>query len=131
MLADQVAQATALMMFANYFGGAIFVSFGKTVLLNRLVPALQEFSPILNAQGLLNAGAARVRNAVSAAELPGVLLAFNKALTQTFVSGSQEDVVQKLTIQYLAAGASAVAFFTSWGLGWRSVKKKKAGRIEE
>jgi hypothetical protein len=91
--ADQVARATALMMFANYFGGAISIPFGKTVLLNRLVPALQEFSPILNAQGLLNAGGAGVRNAVSAAELPGVLLAFNKALTQTFVSGSQEDVL--------------------------------------
>jgi hypothetical protein len=98
MPADQVAQATALIMFANYFGGAIFVSFGKTLLLNRLIPALQEFSPILNAQGLLNAGAAGVRNAVSAAELPGILLAFNKALTQTFVSGSQEGAVQKLTI---------------------------------
>jgi hypothetical protein len=86
MPADQVAQATALMMFANYFGGSLFVSFGKTVFSNRLVPALQEFSPLLNAQDIINAGATGVRLVVSEEDLPGVLLAFNQALTETFVS---------------------------------------------
>lgn len=131
MPADQVAQATALMMFANYFGGALFVSFGKTVFTNRLVPALQEFSPLLNAQDLIDAGATGVRLVVSEDDLPGVLLAFNQALTQTFVSDFQMDIFPKLTRQYLAAGASSVAFFTSWGLGWRSVKEKKTLEPEE
>jgi hypothetical protein len=65
------------MMFANYFGGAVFVSLGKTVLLNRLIPALQNFSPTLNAQDLLNAGATGVQNVISEAELPEILIAFN------------------------------------------------------
>jgi hypothetical protein len=86
MPADQVAQATALMMFANYFGGLLLVSFGKTVFSNRLVPALREFSPLLNAQDIINAGATGVRPVVSEEDLPGVLLAFNQALTETFVS---------------------------------------------
>jgi hypothetical protein len=128
---DEVAQATALMMFANYFKSSLFVSFGKTVFINRLVPALQEFSPLLNAQDLINAGTTGVRLAVSEEDLPGVLLAFNQALTQTFVSEPRMDVLQKLTRQYLAAGTSAIAFFTSWGLGWRSVKKKKTLKLEE
>lgn len=85
-------QATALMMFANYFGGSLFASFGKTVFSNCLIPALQGFSLLLNVPDLINAGATGVRLAVSEEDLPGVLLAFNQALTQTFVSDSQMDL---------------------------------------
>jgi hypothetical protein len=66
------------MMFATYFGGSLFVSFGKTVFSNCLVPVLQEFSSLLNAPGLINAGATGVKLAVSEEEMPGVLLAFIK-----------------------------------------------------
>jgi hypothetical protein len=83
--ADQVAQGTAVMMFANYFGGSLFVSLGKTLLSNRLVPALLDFAPMVNVQDLLNAGATGVREVVFEEDLPAVLSAFNQALTQTFV----------------------------------------------
>jgi hypothetical protein len=59
----------------------------------------------LDVQDLIDAGATGVRQVVSEEDLPGVLLAFNQALTQTFVSESQMDVLSKLTRQYLAAGA--------------------------
>jgi hypothetical protein len=73
-------------MFATYFGGALFVSFAKTIFSNSLISALREFSPQVDAQTIINAGAAGVRGAVSDADLAGVILAFNQALTQTFVS---------------------------------------------
>lgn len=128
MPAEQMAQAIALMVFANSFGGALFVSFGKTVFTNLLVPALQEFSPLLNTQDLIDAGATGVRLVVSEEDLPGVLLAFNQALTQTFVSESQMDVLHKLTRQYLAAGASTVAFFYELGLGMAECKEEENTR---
>jgi hypothetical protein len=84
-------------MFANSFGGSLFVSFGKTVFSNRLGPALQDFAAGVNSQDVINAGATGVREAVSEEELSGVLLALNESLTQTFVSRVSLDTSGTLT----------------------------------
>ncbi len=125
-----MAQATALMMFATYFGRSVFVSLGKTILLSRLVTALHEFSPTLNAQDLLFAGATGVREAVSEGGVAWCSPSFQSSVNATFEL-NPAGYMQKLTGQHLAAAVSAVGYFTSWGLGWKSVKKKKAGEIEQ
>jgi MFS family permease len=84
--ADDVASAVAILVFCQYFGGALFLSLGQTVFLARLGPALQRFAPNVRAEDLINAGATNIRTAVPAAELKGVILAYNRALTQVFVS---------------------------------------------
>lgn len=73
-------------MFCQYFGGAIFSSVGETIFINSLTASLPALAPQVNLQSLINAGAASVRTAVAEAELPGVLLAYNQALSDVFVS---------------------------------------------
>lgn len=72
--------------FCQYFGSALFVSLGTTVFTNSLVPALQLYAPGVDPKVVVSAGATRVGDLVPQDQLPGVLLAANKALTQTFVS---------------------------------------------
>jgi hypothetical protein len=83
---DDIASAVAVLIFCQYFGGALFLALGQTVLLARLGPALQSFAPNVRADEVINAGATNIRAVIPAAELAGVLLAYNRALTQTFVS---------------------------------------------
>jgi len=82
----EVAIGTAIVVFSQFFGGAVFVSLGQTVFLNRLAPALAKFEPTVSAASLIEVGATSVRSAVSKSQLEGVLKAYNLALTQTFVS---------------------------------------------
>jgi MFS family permease len=83
---DDVASGVAVLVFCQYFGGAFLLALGQTVFLARLGPALQSFAPKVQAKDLINAGATNIRTDVPAAELNGVLLAYNRALTQTLVS---------------------------------------------
>jgi MFS family permease len=83
---DDVASAVAILVFCQYFGGALLLALGQTVFLARLGPALERFAPKIRAEDLINAGATNIRTVVPAAELNGVLFAYNRALTQTFVS---------------------------------------------
>jgi hypothetical protein len=64
----------------------------------------------VNADAVIGAGATAFRNFVSPADLPGVLMAYAKAVTSTF---------------YLASASAALAFLTAWGMGWVDIRKKK------
>ncbi|RDL38696.1 Uncharacterized protein BP5553_03036 [Venustampulla echinocandica] len=107
---QEIPVGMGLGIFCQSIGGALFLSFAQTIFSTSLVDALPDFAPEVDAQAVINAGAAGARDIVSKALLPGVLLAYNQAVSHVF---------------YLAAGASAVAFVFSWGMGWKSVKKAK------
>jgi hypothetical protein len=83
--ADDVASAVAILVSCQYFEGAL-LSPGQTVFLARLGPALQHFMHNVRAEDLVNTGAINMGTAVPAAELKGVILTYNRALTQVFVS---------------------------------------------
>jgi hypothetical protein len=83
--ADDVALAVAILVSCQYFGRAL-LSLGQTVFLARLGLALQHFTHNVRAEDLVNTGATNIRTAVPAAELKGVILTYNRALTQVFVS---------------------------------------------
>ncbi|MCJ1431003.1 hypothetical protein MMC27_000353 [Xylographa pallens] len=108
--ATQANIGSALVLFFQYLGATLFITFGQTVFISRLGPSLSTFAPSVNASDVMSIGATELRQAFSGAELDEVILAYNQALTQTF---------------YLATAGGAVAFLTSWGLGWKSVKKSK------
>lgn len=72
-----------------YFGGALFVSLGQTVLINRLPPALAKYLPQVSPQAVINAGATNARGSVPESVLPDLILAYNQAITQVFVSVHQ------------------------------------------
>jgi hypothetical protein len=77
---------SSLIPFTNYFGTALFVSLGTTVFTNRLPQALEKYAPTVSPQVVISAGATAIKDLVPAKDLPGVLLAANQALTETFVS---------------------------------------------
>ncbi|XMA10117.1 hypothetical protein WAI453_002908 [Rhynchosporium graminicola] len=107
---SEIAVGSALVVLFQLFGGAIFISCGQTIFTNRLKGALGRFAPQVNAELVVRWGAAQLKDAVPPAQLNHVLDAYNYALIGTF---------------YLGAAGAFVAFFTSTGMGWKSLKKAK------
>ena len=108
--AEMVSIGTALVVFAQSFGGALFLATGETDFASSLVKALPRHAPNVSAQTVLVAGATAFRDIVPKQELAGVVQAYNDAIVNTF---------------YLATGGAAAVFFFAWGMGWKSVKKAK------
>lgn len=106
---DDVPTGTALVMFFQTFGGALFVSVAQNVFNNRLISELLLEAPGVDPSLILHAGATSLKNYVNASDLPGVQQAYNTALTET----------------WYAAVAMACLSILAWGLEWRSVKGMK------
>lgn len=73
------------------FSASLFISFGQTTFENSLSPALTRFAPEVDSAEVDSAevghaGATDFRSIVPASSVPGVLNAFNEALTVEFVS---------------------------------------------
>ena len=97
-------------MFFQTLGGALFVSVAQNVFDNRLLAGVK-----IAARGLesivLKVGATNLKDHVPAALLPGVQLAYNKALIDTF---------------YVSVALSCLTIVGSLGIEWnKSVKGKK------
>ncbi|KAF7364257.1 DHA14-like major facilitator [Mycena sanguinolenta] len=100
---------TALVMFANTLGGALFVSIAQNVFTNRLVTGLIATVPDVSPSFVLSAGADSLKNSVAPEFLPGVLSAYNQALTTTF---------------YVAMALGGVSVVGAFAVEWLSVKGK-------
>ena len=86
MSVTEAAIGISIVVFSQYFGSALFSSFADTIFTNNLKSSLRVFAPNVDAQIVIHAGASRVRDVVPAALIHGVLLAYNHAVVQTFVS---------------------------------------------
>jgi MFS family permease len=104
-----VPTGTALMVFMQILGGALFVSVDQNVFSNKLVQYVAEYAPSVNPAVVLGAGATGIKQAVDSADIPGVLLAYNDAITQTFVVG---------------AAMAGISIIGSLLVEWKSVKGK-------
>ena len=111
----QVPVGMATLVFFQTFGGALFLAVSDTDFTSSLVKALSTLEPPVDVQQIVQAGATRFREVVSQEDLPGVLLAYNMAVRNTF---------------YLGAGAAVTFFVFAWGMGWKSVKKPKVVKPE-
>ena len=105
----------ALLIFAQTFGGALFLTFAETDFSNSLTKAIETFAPNVSAKAVNAAGASGVREIVPGPELANVLLAYNQAVQHAF---------------YLSAGAAAATLIFCWGMGWKSIKKPKAVKAD-
>jgi hypothetical protein len=101
----------AFLSFAQLIGVAVFVVVGNTVFGEVLRSDLGKYAPNVDAQTVVSAGATAFRSFVGPADLPGVLMAYAKGVTSPF---------------WLASACAALAFFSSWGMGWVDIRKKKA-----
>jgi hypothetical protein len=106
---EDVSIGTAIMLFSQQLGGAIFVSVGQNVFINSLVSGLENI-PGLNASDIVNTGATNIQKLVPTEYLPLVLDRYNHALTRTFVIGT---------------GMTAASILGSLAMEWKSIKKNK------
>ena len=102
--------ATALVMFFQQLGGALFIAVGQSVFQNKLIPQMQQVDPSLSALDITMAGATGLKSLVPVSELPAVLVAYAKSLNATF------------QVAIAMAGLAAVM---ACGVEWVSVKGKK------
>jgi hypothetical protein len=82
------AIGSSLLLFFQFLGGAVFLGVSQTAFLSILRSSLTTFAPSVNAAEIATAGASTssLRDVVGSADLEGVIRAFNRALTRTFVS---------------------------------------------
>jgi hypothetical protein len=100
----------AVGIFFNSLGGAISISIAQNIFSNTLIKEIPKHAPRVDPMVVMMAGATHVREVVSPGQLEGVLFAYNKAVTSSFV---------------LAIACGGMAFAASWMFEWKSVKGKK------
>jgi hypothetical protein len=96
----------ALLLFSQLFGGAFFLAIAETIFSDGLISGLSKYAPTVDAQAVVAAGAAAIRQIVSPDELEGVLYAYNAAISHDF---------------YMCAGAAAGMLLFAWAMGWRKI----------
>ncbi|KAF2809961.1 MFS general substrate transporter [Mytilinidion resinicola] len=108
--AKDIPIGTAVMMFSQTLGGALFISVGQNVFTNQLIKNLESAVTGFDISIVLRAGATELKNAVPAQFLPGVLSAYNDTLTQTF---------------YVSLAMACVSIIGVAPIQWKSMKGKK------
>lgn len=104
----QLPLAMAVLVFCLNFGAATFLTLAETIFSQSLVHALATYAPNANASAILAAGATAFRDVVTAEQLPSVLSAYSRSITNVF---------------YLIVGSAAAAFAFGWGMGLEDVRK--------
>ena len=79
-----VPVGTAMIVFVQMFGGALFVSVGQNVFTNHLISGVAASAPGLNPDIVTRTGATSLRQDIPAKYLAGVQTAYNAALTKTW-----------------------------------------------
>jgi EmrB/QacA subfamily drug resistance transporter len=104
-----IPSAIALVVFASTFSGALFLSFADTIFTNSLASQIHKNLPSTNAEAIIDAGVTGSRAIVSATDLPALLISYNESIIRIF---------------YMCTAMAVVCFFTSWGLGWKDIRRK-------
>jgi hypothetical protein len=105
-----VAIGTAIMMFSQTLGGALFISVAQNVFTNQLIKNLRTIVPDLSSEFVLTVGATEIKNKIDPKYLAGVVSAYNESLTQTF---------------YVSVAAGALSILGAVFVQFRSMKGKK------
>ncbi|KAK3385784.1 putative MFS multidrug transporter [Podospora didyma] len=107
---SQNSVAMALLVFAQTFGGAIFLTIAQSIFTDSLVSGLQAYTPTIDIERIVHAGASGFRDIISESDLPGVLLAYS-------------DSIDK--VMYLALASSVGIVAVGLGMGWHDIRKKE------
>jgi MFS family permease len=101
----------SIILFAEQFGPAVFVSAAQSIFQNRLTDNLHELVPSLNGTNVEQMGLSDLKSLVGPDNLAGVLLGFDKSLAQTW---------------YLVVALACVTMVGSASMEWKSVKQKRS-----
>lgn len=104
---EDVPMGTAIIMFAQTLGGALFISAAQNVFTNKLVSNLAAVVPDLNPAIVISSGATSLAHNVPAEYLAGVQIAYNAAITNSF---------------YVGLAMAVLSIFGAVSLEWKSVK---------
>ena len=102
-----VSLGTAMMLFTQQLGGAIFLAVGQNLFSRQLVQQLSGIAG-LDTQAIIDTGATELRKIVPASEIDNVISAYSYSLTRVFI---------------IAAALSACMIFGAVCQEWRSIKK--------
>lgn len=105
--AKDVPIGTAIMMFCQTLGGALFISVGQNVFTNQLIKNLKLAVPDLDTGLVLRTGATELKHAIPEQFLNGVLSAYNLALTQTF---------------YVSVACASLSIIGALFIEWKNMK---------
>ncbi len=104
-----VPTGTAVIIFLQTLGGALFVSIAENIFTNKLVEYVLADAPGVDPALILSTGATSIQSTIPADLLPGVTLAYSDALTKTFI---------------VCVAAASASIIGSAFVEWKSVKGK-------
>ncbi|KAF2749814.1 MFS general substrate transporter [Sporormia fimetaria CBS 119925] len=107
-----IPMGTAIIMFCQTLGGALFISVAQNVFTNQLIKNLQAIVPGLSPGFVLSVGATEIKAVMPPEFLQGVISAYNAALTETY---------------YVSVATGALSFIGVLFIQWKSMKGKKIG----
>jgi hypothetical protein len=105
-----IPTGTALVMFMQTFGGALFVSVAQNIFNNRLISEIPKQAPGLNPDIIMHVGATSLAKSIPENLLAGVKQAYNTALTETF---------------YIAVAMACLMVISAVFVEWKSLKTTK------
>jgi MFS family permease len=106
---DDASIGLSIILFAEQFGAALFVSAAQNVFQTRLGSNLHAVLPSLNATSIESVGLNGLRTLVEPGDMGKVLIAVDQSVAQTW---------------YLAVALSCLTIIGSATMEWRSVKEK-------
>ncbi|KAL8795402.1 MAG: hypothetical protein Q9195_002143 [Heterodermia aff. obscurata] len=107
---SEIPTATALVLFMQLFGAAVFVSVGESLLTTRLVSYISRNVPGVDAVAVASSGATNIQHAIPVEYLKRVIAEYNSALMQVFK---------------LVVAMACLTSIGSIGMEWKSVKGKQ------
>ncbi|KAJ6561171.1 major facilitator superfamily domain-containing protein [Mycena vulgaris] len=98
---------TAIIIFAQTIGSALFISIAQNVFTSKLIAGLLANVPGVSSALVLSTGATSLKGAVAPEFLPSVLFAYNEALVAAF---------------YLAAAMASISLIGGFVIEWGNIK---------
>ncbi|KAJ5005170.1 Efflux pump mlcE [Colletotrichum sp. SAR 10_66] len=111
---EHLAEATSLLVWAQYVGPTIFIVAYNTLFTSSLRSEVPKHAPNADVEAIVAAGATEFRKLVSAEDLPAVLVAYANAIDHVF---------------FLVAAVGVFAFLAAFGMGWRDIREKPAAPV--
>ncbi|RHZ44675.1 MFS-type gliotoxin efflux transporter gliA [Aspergillus thermomutatus] len=113
---EDISTISAIILFFQCMGGAIFVQAGQAAFTNKLVQEVQHHLPNVSAALITSTGATELQTTFSGHELQVIL--------EAYVAGLQDCFIVSIVL-------AGIATLLSFGSGWKSVKSKEKSATAE
>lgn len=106
---ESVASGSTFGIFFSTFGGAIGVTIAQNIFSNQLAEEIPKHTVGIDPAAIIAVGAANFREVTPPDQLAGILLAYNIAITDTFI---------------LAIACGGLVFLLGFLIEWKNIKRK-------